>query len=256
MLHIRVQATLLSMLLASLLWPSAPANTSVVLYNALLRTAPQAQGWSYLFSPGFPSQQMDDRTVALDTRSTIALKAGYFASQHGFAGSTVPVPTLDRTAGFTVTFTLQLLAETHSSSNDRAGFSIIVLSSDAQGIELGFWVDRIWAQEGGTTRLFTQAEGASGNTTAALARYDLIIKGERYELRSDGKRLFGGPVRSYAAFIGQPDPYETPNFLFLGDDTGSAAAYFRLGQVSVMPMSGSPGLPHGQYLRFVPIARR
>lgn len=256
MLHIRVRATLLAVLLASALWLGAPSNTSVVLYDALLRTPPQAQGWSYLFSHGLPSQQMDERTVTLDTRSTVALKAGYFASQQGFVGSTAPVPTLDRTVGFTVTFTLQLLAETHSASNNRAGFSIIVLSSDAHGIELGFWADRIWAQEGGTTKLFTQAEAVAYNTTAALARYDLSIKGDRYELRGGGKRLLSGPVRSYAAFIGQPDPYETPNFLFVGDDTSSAAAQFRLGQVSVMPISGSPGLPHGQYLRFVPVVRR
>ena len=42
---------------------------------------------------------------------------------------------------------LKLLSETHS-TNDRAGLSLIVLSSDLRGIELGFWTNEIWAQSG------------------------------------------------------------------------------------------------------------
>ncbi len=44
---------------------------------------------------------------------------------------------MDRTTGYTLSFDLQVGSESHV-SNDRAGFSVIALSSDLQGIELGF----------------------------------------------------------------------------------------------------------------------
>jgi len=53
-----------------------------------------------------------------------------------------------------LSFTVQVVEEYHADSDkdgdgvgDRAGFSVIALSSDAQGIEVGFWKDQIWAQE-------------------------------------------------------------------------------------------------------------
>jgi hypothetical protein len=111
----------------------------------------------------------------------------------------------------------------------------------------------VWAQEGGSDALFTQAEGARYNT-AALARYELAIHGDTYELRAEGVPLLGGPVRDYSAFAGTPNPYTTPNFLFLGDDTSSAAARVRLGMVTITlppgPASGPPG-----HTLFVPVAQ-
>ena len=43
-------------------------------------------------------------------------------------------------------------------------------------------------------------------------------------------RLQGG-VRDYTSFTGPIDPYETPNFLFIGDDTTSARGAYRLRRV-------------------------
>lgn len=246
-------------LLASLFAAQVNASTTqptipVTLYDGAQDTLPSAQGWVFLFTKGPPPQAMDAGAALLDTRSTAAIIAGYFASQAGFFGSTAPVPVLSRTAGFTLTFTMQLLDEQHN-RNSRAGFSIIALGSDARGIELGFWQNRVWAQEGGTDALFTQAEGASYATGAALTRYDLTIHGDTYELRADGMPLFGGPVRDYTAFQGTPNPYKTPNFLFFGDNTRSAAGRFRLGKVALaLPPAPAPGPPEDAL--FVPVARR
>src|SRR5689334_5841946 len=51
---------------------------------------------------------------------------------------------LDRNPGFEADFTVKLTSEQHSST-DRAGFSVVALSSDAtpMGIELAFWTNEI-----------------------------------------------------------------------------------------------------------------
>ena len=234
---------------ASAMQPATP----ILLYDGAQGTLPAAQGWAFLVSKGQPGQSLDAGAALLDTSAAQTISAGYFASQAGFAGSTTPVPLLDHTAGFTLTFTLQVLEEQHANPN-RAGFSVIVLGSDARGIELGFWQNRVWAQEGGSDALFTQAEGASYSTGAALTRYDLTFRSNTYELRANGSRLLGGPARDYSAFAGTPDPYSTPNFLFLGDDTGSAAARFRLGMVAVA--LAEPASEPPKHALFVPVAQR
>ena len=57
--------------------------------------------------------------------------------------------------------------------------------------------------------------------------------GDTYTLTANAEPLLTGPLRDYSAFAGFPDPYETPNFLFLGDNTTSAQARVRLRFVSV-----------------------
>jgi hypothetical protein len=131
-------------------------------------------------------------------------------------------------------FAAQVLTETHA-DNDRAGFSLIVLSSDLQGIELGFWTNRVWAQEGGPEPdLFTQAEGVSFAVTNPVT-YTLAITSGGYTLAADLVPILSGPLRDYTAFSGFPDVYETPNFIFLGDDTTSARASVRFAYVAVIP---------------------
>jgi Domain of unknown function (DUF4347) len=127
-------------------------------------------------------------------------------AQAGFANIT---QTLNNVSGYIVSFTAQVLAESHNTStanknndgkDDRAGFSVLVVSSDnTKAIELGFWEDRIWAQEDGTTQinpslepddpiasnfrtLFTQAEYTSFNTKNTSVKYDLAIKDDTYTL--------------------------------------------------------------------------
>ena len=171
----------------------------------------------------------------------------------------------DRVIGYTVSFTVQVELEDHAGSDknkdgieDRAGFSLIVLSSDKRGIELGFWKDRIWAQEGGTgSTLFTQAEGAAFDTQSARRPYALAVQGDTYTLSSNGTPILSGNLRDYSAFNGFPDPYETPNLIFLGDDTSSAGANIDLAYVAVGPIgSTGPSLDRKVYLPLLMRAAR
>ena len=82
----------------------------------------------------------------LDTSLAHSTQAGW---------SQVLGPGLDRAKGFALLFSAQLDAETHKNTN-RAGFSVILLADDKQGIELGFWTDTIFAQS--DAPLFTRAE--------------------------------------------------------------------------------------------------
>jgi hypothetical protein len=224
------------------------ATVPIVLYDGALGNRPDNQGWTYLAAGGSATQSATGGATTLDTSSGKGISAGYFAAEEGFLGSNAPVPVLDRVIGYTVSFTVQVELEDHSGSDknndgieDRAGFSLIVLSSDKRGIELGFWKDRIWAQEGGTgSTLFTQAEGAAFDTQSARRPYTLAVQGDIYALSSNGAPILSGNLRDYTAFNGFPDPYETPNLIFLGDDTSSASAKIQLSYVAAGPIS-NPG---------------
>jgi hypothetical protein len=142
-------------------------------------------------------------------------------------------PILDRTAGFQVDFTVQIEQEDHNDDH-RSGFSLILLSDDAKGLELAFWKNEIWAQSDGSTGgLFEHGEGTVFPTTTGLRAYQLAIVGDVYTLSTDAQTILTGPVRDYSQFAGFPDPYQTPNLLFLGDDTTSAQARIRLSYLSI-----------------------
>src|SRR5579859_1651448 len=136
-MSIRLQVLLL--LLTSLLLPSSHTTTTV-LYDGTLKTPPGNQGITYISYTGTNDQFVDTNSTVLSTTLDIKNMAGYF-------GNPANVSTLDRTAGYTLTLSAQLIDEQHANQN-RAGFSVIALSSDKLGIELGFWKDQIWAQEG------------------------------------------------------------------------------------------------------------
>ena len=110
---------------------------------------------------------------------------------------------------------------------DRAGVSVIALSSDLMGVELGFWGDRIWAQSGPS---FTKAEEGLFNTTSALTSYTLQFTGTTYSLTANGVPLLTGPLRNYSSFGA---PYNIPNFIFFGDDTTSARGSFRTSRITL-----------------------
>jgi hypothetical protein len=200
---------------------ASPATAATVtLYDGALNTGtPDTQGFFYLTKPTSSQarQSFANGATTLTTTLQISDQAGYFASP-------LQMPQLDRTAGYTVRFTTQVLEETHNNSN-RAGFSVIVLSSDLKGIELGFWTDQVWAQ----SPQFTRTETATLDTTVGLIAYELAIIGNSYTLTGGGATL-SGPLRDYSSF---GDPYNRANFLFLGDDTTSAGARIRLAKVDI-----------------------
>jgi len=248
--------------MASIAAAAAPAAIApTVLYDGSKNNRPDDQGWRYLVSGGSATQTPNNGATTLDTSSGKGVFAGYFAAKGGFLGSSAPVPELDRAVGYTVSFTAQVELEDHSGSDrnsdgkdDRAGFSLIVLSSDKRGIELGFWEDRIWAQEDGAHvppdgNLFTQAEGAPFDTHSARVPYTLTVQGDSYALSSAGTPILSGKLRDYTAFNGLINPYKTPNLIFLGDDTSSASVTIQLAYVTVGPIDlPTPTLDRKVYL--------
>lgn len=207
----------------------AQLSAAGVLYDGTLGTLPGSQGWFYLADPLFSATQtLDTGVTVLDTTPPTNDSAGYFSTFHP------GVPVLDRDTGYRVRFDVEIVSENHLSAN-RAGFSVIALSSDKLGIELGFWEDEIWAQSGPG---FTHAEGAA-STTTAMIRYDLLVLASGYDLLANGSPVLSGSLRDYSS---HPHPvYSSTSFLFFGDDTSSADAEIRLARIEVglIPEPGS-----------------
>ncbi|MBN8559154.1 MULTISPECIES: choice-of-anchor Y domain-containing protein [unclassified Leptolyngbya] len=227
---------------AFLLLGTAKAH-ALVLYNGSLGTSPNSQGWTRNFLTG-PTVTVNSSGTTLNTTSNDSLVAGY--------GRTV---TMDRNTGYNLMFRIQLNSENHDNPNaqnntgtdtiaDRAGLSVAVLSStDARGIELGFWTNRIWAQEDGAVKAdpvnaptgtrFTQAEGVSFNTQAAAVQYDLSVLGNTYYLYAGGSYaapILTGRLRDYTL---EGFPYTSAGSIGIGDNTSSARGSFRLEQVEL-----------------------
>ena len=268
-------------------------GSTQVLYDGNTNRLPTAAGADGLSATSAPwLTYRDSSLVAGPTTQTAtpgnttlttdrALYAGY--SNYTFTPKAgVPVtftnsltnskfPVLDRNAGYVLSFNAKVLSESHSTTTDtndrngdgkadRAGFSVIALSQDKRGIELGFWADRIWAQEDGTSQaapslepdgttagntrtLFTQAEFTALNATVNT-QYDLAVKGDNYQLFANGNLILSGRLRDYSAFVpasqvisgiqvNPPNPYNIANFVFLGDSTPTAQSSVQLNQLSI-----------------------
>lgn len=194
-----------------------------VLYDGALGTMPGAQGWSYAAIPAQTVQASHTGSAARLVTTTVNLSSAGYALQ-------TPTP-LDRETGFNIAFRVRLNAEVHARA-DRAGFSIIVLASDRRGIELGFWTDLVFAQS--DDPLFVHAEDAAHDFQSGFTDLVLSVRGSEYALLAGGVPLLDGPVRDYTPFTGFPDVYETPNFIFLGDDTSSAGADVEIASVALV----------------------
>ena len=235
---------------ASLLFLAWTATASAItLYDGTLGTLPAAQptpgqGWAYGAS-GAATQTAAGGVTTLDTTAADSISAGYNAHLVGtisgnpatYTMTGLPVP-FDRSTGYTVEITTQVNSESHGTHTDRAGFSIIVLSSDLNGIELGLWTNEIWAQSisAGPT-YFTHGEGAAYPPTTQH-QYDLAILGGQYRLFSDGTQILSGNLRDYSGSLKNTTvgafstfPYATPNYIFLGDDTTEANASVNIADV-------------------------
>lgn len=215
------------LIFAAVLLLPAVVRADTVLYNGALNTTPDAQGWLYLTnpSPTQATQSAGGGVTTLDTTARNLDMAGYFSNALPNVG------TLNRALGFTIGFRVRVLQESHA-NNDRAGFSLIALASDSQGIELGFWTNEIWAQNAG----FTHGEGVGFNTTAALTDYALTVLGNGYSLTANGVPILNGVLRNYSAF---GPPYNFTNFLFAGDNTTSASARVEIARITLVPEPAS-----------------
>lgn len=207
-----------------------PARAQV-LYEGTQGTLPDAQGWTYgAFAFNTIVKQATDNSVLLDTTSTTQNSAGW---------SPATALLLDRAAGFALAFTARINAETHNNAH-RAGFSVIVLGTDTNGVELAFWTTNIFAQS--DAPLFNHAEDTAFSTTNAFVDYALVLAASNYVLHANGTPILAGAARNYTAFNGFPNPYRTPNFIFFGDDTGSAAAAVNVRRIALVrpPTVSSP----------------
>jgi hypothetical protein len=183
---------------------------------------PAAQNWLAYFALGGTALQNPQASgVRLQTDGPVS--AGYGSYQPTAQLANIAFPTLNRSNGFELSFSLAVSSETHS-RNDRAGFSVSLLGSDAKGIELGFWDSRIWAQNVG----FTQGESFNIDTTVQRD-YRLRIENDAYALYAGANPLLSGAVRTYGGAV----PYTLPNMLFMGDNTTSASADITLGIVTL-----------------------
>jgi hypothetical protein len=200
----------------------APSTQGQTLYDGSQGTLPEAQGWSYAAVNLGILELATNGSALLDTTSTTMNSAGW-----GLVAS----PALNRFTGFSLLFSIKVNAETHNSAN-RAGFSCIALAGDTNGIELGFWTTKVFAQS--ESPLFTHAEDAPFTTTNGYVNYSLTLLGTNYLLRANGTPVLSGPTRNYTAFSGPINPYRTPNFLFFGDDTTSASGSFSLQSVQLV----------------------
>lgn len=212
----------------------------VVLYDAASDTLPQDAPWFWglVGVGGSVTPPGGTQKTILDTTANLGIQRGWL---------NVVQAGLDPFKRPRVTFDLRVVAESHSNA-DRAGVSVIVTCSDKKGVEISFWQNEVWAQD--DSPLFTHGEGAPLDTTAhgsgrgGLRRYTLVFDRSRYWLTVDGQPLLSGPRKDYRAFTGNPDPYEIPNVLWVGDDTQSASArfefsYFESG--SVLPAASTLG---------------
>lgn len=201
------------------------ASAGLVLYDGANPATPQSQGSLVYYPFGAVTSTAGGKT-SHDTTSDFNIKSGY--SNYTALSTLVnpAFPVLDRNNGYKVRFDTRVISDDHTPSANRAGLSLIALSSDGKGIELGFWPDQVWAQETG----FTKAESAPLDTTAAIKSYELTVLGNNYSVTANGLPLLSGALRAY----GSPAlPYAIPSYLFIGDDTTSAKGAFEFSYLSV-----------------------
>ncbi|MEM1108816.1 MAG: hypothetical protein AAGH99_09025 [Planctomycetota bacterium] len=221
---------------------SPPAKAQVFeLQNSTDDISFTERGWLQIVNGGSTITQVSNTYLQLTT-TDLADQAGLFTRNPVTgASSGLDYPALDRTSGYSLSFDLRLDAETHVSDN-RAGLSVIVISSDLQGIELGFWEDAIFAYDTDGSTGFTRGETVNrqvvtpfpGSTESTL--YDLVVAGSAYSLFANDELVLEGSLRDYSGFPGTGplnlvNPYDKPDLIFIGDDTSQAGSAFLLGDV-------------------------
>lgn len=236
-----------------LLTPNRSMAGVITLYDGASGVTPDQYNapspWLNFGSPNGGTQSVSGGLTNLDTSSNNAAYAGYsnykVASPPVSSSVITPTtlvnssfPSLDRNAGYNLNFTVRINSQANDGTNGlyRAGFSIIVLSSDKQGIEIGFRTDDIFAQVNSSFNSILPAEQKIGinSLLSTLTNYNLNVSGNNYMLTTGATTLFSGLLRDYTTATGfGSDVYRTPNFVFLGDDTTSARANIDLKSITL-----------------------
>ncbi|BAZ00783.1 putative Ig [Tolypothrix tenuis PCC 7101] len=154
-------------------------------------------------------------------------------------------PSLDRNAGYSLTFTVKINSQVNDGTNGayRAGFSVIAISSDKQGIEIGFRNSDIFSQASSSFNSIGEQVTNVSSLLSSLNTYTLNIVGSNYTLTNNTTTLLSGVLRDYTTASGfGSDVYRTSNFIFLGDDTTSARADIDLQSISLD--NNTAGVPY------------
>jgi subtilisin family serine protease len=208
---------------------------------------PQFQGWVQLIAdppsdfPGYV-QPHPQGGARLDTTAQNQIIAGFtnytFDWQVTFNHQVLnPLfPTMDRQEGIIARFGLMIESESHANANE-AGYSVILLSSDQKGIELGFHTNSIFGMNDGTegegTAMLSRGEEVAFATTGSRIQYEVQIQGEEYILRAvqNGEltEILRGPLRDYSSVQALPGDHpvqrvnrQLPNYVFFGDASRQA----------------------------------
>ena len=229
-----------------------PSGTALV-YGQI---APPGQLPTPPFPPGSTASEATGafmpNTTGINTASiyTPNSPAGYAGYSNYYPASLFPpIPailppftaaTLDRTAGYTISFNAAIPIET--SNVNGAGFSVITISSDGlNGLELGFKDGRIFAQSENFTEPTTIGPENAYFDTSVNNNYVLKVQGTNYQLFANNSpsAILTGPLRQmqFNPEATQPplpfNPYRLPSSLFFGDTNDQVSATFRLGRIAV-----------------------
>jgi len=205
------------------------------LYDASSDLLPTHASWGWTYgATGTPSvTQVTGGVLTLDSTASSG-QAGY--NLYGGAN-------LNSTLGFALDFSFKLNSETHGSNANRSGFSIIVLDQAAQGVELSFWTNEVWAKNADPAFSHSATESISVDTTIDRT-YRLTFLGGTYTLTTDGAAPLSGALRHYHYSSGIPmiddavnaAVYDQTHYIFFGDNTMSAAANVALSAVTLAPV--------------------
>jgi hypothetical protein len=221
-------ALLTASVLACVLCSDRVRAAEIVLYDGATNQPPNSPTWNWTASEDGGTLLTPATSVIRETAGGLTLleTTNPASDRAGYGKLLAPAVNLDRAVGYTLRFEVQVLVEVHT-SNDRAGFSILHTASDGRGLELGFWTNRVWAQN--DSPLFTHGEEQPLDATDRQL-YTLTVLNNSYSLSSPDMATLTGPLRDYSSF---GLPYTLPNFLFLGDNTTSGEAATRIAFISV-----------------------
>jgi hypothetical protein len=221
-----------------------PASQSWLTCNDITSTSTCSNTVSSIYNTGnaqetgFGSSGITLNTTDSSTNNPNDIYAGY--SNYKFSPTPTlknsSFPSLNQTAGILLNFTSQLSAESHGSINSRAGFSVIMITSSGQGIEIDFQNNNnIFAQGSNFT---IPVASYSNYDTTQLTTYSLAILGSGFTLSVPGivNPLLSGSLQTYNASGLSPNAqqiYDTPNLIFLGDNTSEASATVNLTNITL-----------------------
>jgi hypothetical protein len=190
------------------------------------------------------SQTADGGVTTLNTNGSLANLGGYsnydLVNLDSFVNPLFPI--LDRNAGYTLSFTMKLNSQTGNNVN-RAGFNALILGNDQKGIEIGFRNSDIFAYNNDNSFSRGDQNSNLNGILSNLNTYDLNVLGNNYTLKNGSNTLLAGSLRDYtdaAANTNNPliaGIYETPNFLFLGDDRTAAGTSVDIKNISLTTTS-------------------